>query len=74
MTEFEFNLFISIVQILPDLLKAHPYSIFGLAQECSHQLKQPLYEVMTPLTEALNEMSKTGTLKYDHCTHEVILA
>ncbi len=73
MTEFELNLFLSMLQLLPDLLKIHSYSIFDLAQECSRQLHEPIYEVMTPLTEALNEMSKKGTLTYNHSTHQVVL-
>ncbi len=73
MTEFELNLFASMLQLLPQLLHDHPYSIYELAQESAKQLGQPVYEVMTPLAEALHDMCKKGTLSYDRATKQVIL-
>lgn len=65
MTEYELTIFASMLQVLPELLKAHPYGIFELAREFSKQLGEPINEVMTPLSEALQLLAENGTLTYD---------
>lgn len=74
MTDFELNLFASLLQLLPELLRDHPYSIYELAQESAKKLGQPVCEVMTPLAEALHEMCDEGVLCYNRSTKQVILS
>lgn len=73
MTEFELNLFASMMQLVPQLLHDHPYGIYELAQESAKQLGQPLCEVITPLSEALHEMVQEGKLTYDRTNKRVVL-
>jgi hypothetical protein len=73
MNEFDLALFSAIVQILPELLKDHPYGVYELARDLARQLHQPICEVMTPLTEALHEMAKTGELSYNRATNQMTI-
>ncbi len=65
MTEYEMAIFASILGTLPEILKAHPYGIGELAREFSQRLEKPLYEIMTPLAEALQALTKQGEIIYD---------
>lgn len=73
MNEFELGLFSSLLQVLPQILSDHPCGLYELAQEAAKQLHQPIQEVLTPFTEALNTLSKAGTVHYDRQHNQVYL-
>ena len=73
-TEFDVKVYTLMVQLVPEMLREHPYGIYELAEEFSHKLKQPIYSLIAPLSETLNHMSKNGKLSYDRDTHHMALA
>ncbi|MGK7891920.1 MAG: hypothetical protein AB4042_21545 [Leptolyngbyaceae cyanobacterium] len=74
MTEFEQNLFSSMIKLVPELLKVHSYGVYELAQEFSNRLEEPLYEVMTPLTITLEKLTHDGQVVYDRTNNQIMLA
>ncbi|NEQ99467.1 MAG: hypothetical protein F6K30_22645 [Cyanothece sp. SIO2G6] len=74
MTEFEQNLFSSMIKLVPELLKVHSYGVYELAQEFSSRLEEPLYEVMTPLTITLETLTNNGEVVYDRMNNQIMLA
>ena len=70
----ESSLALSLVELLPERLKAHSYSIMGLAQEMSQELECPLCEILTPMGEALVELATLHQIRYDHTQKHVMLA
>lgn len=73
MNEFELALCASMLRILPELLNNRPHGLYELAQECSLHLKQPVCEIMNPLSVALREMLRNGALSYDRTTNRIAL-
>jgi hypothetical protein len=73
MNEFELALCASMLRILPELLNDRPHGLYELAQECSVYLKQPVCEIMNPLSVALREMLRNGILSYDRATNRIRL-
>lgn len=65
---------ISLVQILPERLRAHSYTIIGLAQEIAQEFECPLCEVLTPMGEALMELMRQHQIKFDHAHKQIMLA
>ncbi len=74
MTEFELTLFASMLQLMPELLQVHSYGIYELAEEFSQQLGEPLYEILTPFSATLQELSQDGQVIYDRTKNQVMLA
>lgn len=72
MNEFELALCASMLRILPEILN-RPHGLYELAQECSTTLNQPVCEIMNPLSVALREMLRNGTLSYDRTTNQIAL-
>lgn len=62
----ETSMSLSLLQVLPDRLKNHAYSIVELAQLMAQEFECPLCEVMTPLGEALFELTEQQAISYDH--------
>lgn len=73
MNDFDLTLFALIVQSLPDLLRDHPYGLYELANAFSSRFKLPIYEILTPLTEALQTKAQTGEVVYNPDINQVCL-
>jgi hypothetical protein len=73
MSDIDLVLCASLVQLLPELLRDHPYGIYELAQECANRLNEPLCETMTSLGEALQELTQRGEIAYDRTENVLIL-
>ena len=67
------NLVFSISQLVPSLLKVHPYSLCELAQACSQQLHFPICEIMPSLSNSLHNMITRGELCYDQQHNRVFI-
>ncbi len=63
----------SISQLIPKLLKTHPYGLCELAQECSQQLHFPICEIMPSLSSSLHRMITRGELCYDRQHNRVFI-
>lgn len=74
MTEFELTLFASMVQLMPELLHAHSYGIYELAEEFSKKLGEPVNEILTPFSATLRTLSEDGKVVYDRANNQVMLA
>jgi hypothetical protein len=74
MSDIDIALCASLIQLLPELLRDHPYGIYELAQECARRLNQPLCETMTPLGEALSELAQNGQIIYDRNSNALVLS
>ncbi len=73
MADIDFVLYASLTQLLPELLRDHPYGLYELAQECANRLNQPICQTMTALGEALNELSQRGQIHYDRRKNSLAL-
>lgn len=73
MADIDLVLYVSLTQLLPELLRDHPYGIYELAKECSKRMNQPLCETMTALGEALNELAQRGKITYDRRNNFLVL-
>jgi hypothetical protein len=73
MTELELALCASMLHILPELVQSRPRGLYELAQACAEYFQQPVCEVMNPLSVALREMLRNGSLSYDRATHQIDL-
>jgi len=70
----ESPLAIALLQTLPARLKAHSYSIMELAQELAQDFDCPLCEILTPMGEALSELSAVHCIEFDPAHNRVLLA
>ena len=70
----ESPLAMSLLQVLPARLKAHPYTIMGLAQEISQEVECPLCEILTPMGEALEELAAQHQIIFDRSQNQIMLA
>lgn len=73
MADIDLILSASLTQLLPELLRDHPYGLYELAQECASRMNQPICETMTALGEALNELSQRGQIHYDRHNNSLLL-
>ncbi|MEM1252747.1 MAG: hypothetical protein AAGI69_09955 [Cyanobacteria bacterium P01_H01_bin.21] len=67
------NLVSTISQLVPKLLKTHPYGLCELAKECSEQLHFPVCEIMPSLGNSLHRMITCGELHYDRQHNRVFI-
>ena len=70
----ESSLALSLVQLLPERLQAHSYTIMGLAQEIAQEFECPLCEILTPMGEALTELAEQHRIKFDRSRKQIMLA
>ncbi|MGF1524868.1 MAG: hypothetical protein ACFBSF_21290 [Leptolyngbyaceae cyanobacterium] len=64
----------SLVQVVPERLKAHSYTIIGLAQEVAQEIECPLCEVLDPMSEALAELVARHQIRFDRSQKQIVLA
>ena len=70
----ESPLAMSLLQVVPERLKAHSYTLVGLAQEIAQELECPLCEVLDPMSEALMELVARHQIRFDHNQKQIVLA
>ncbi|MEO0826078.1 MAG: hypothetical protein AAFW84_01375 [Cyanobacteria bacterium J06635_15] len=64
----------ALVQVLPERLKAHSYTIIGLAQEIAQEFECPLCEILTPMGEALMALAAEHQVRFDRNRKQIMLA
>ena len=69
----ESPLAMSLVQVLPERLKSHSYSMIELAQELAQEFECPVCEILTPMGEALQELVLLHKVDFDRGHKQVVL-
>ncbi|MEO1094123.1 MAG: hypothetical protein AAFX01_04405 [Cyanobacteria bacterium J06638_28] len=64
----------SLLQMLPERLQRHSYSILELAQELAQEFECPLCEILTPVSEALVELEAHHQIQFDNQRKQILLA
>lgn len=70
----ESPLAISLLQMLPERLQQHSYSILELAQEFAQEFECPLCEILTPISEALVALEALHQIQFDSQRKQILLA
>ena len=70
----ESQLAVTLKNILPCLLQEHPWRILELAKELAREFDCPLCEILTPMGEALAELTAAHSIKFDAVEKSLMLA
>ncbi len=72
-TTSDTELMSGICQLVPRLLKEHPYGMYELARECSRDLHAPIYEIIPLFGDSLHKLVNCGEVQYDRQHNLVFL-
>ena len=70
----ESQLAATLKNLLPHRLQEHPWRILELAQELAQEFDCSLCEILTPMGEALAELTAAHSIKFDAAEKALTLA